>query len=157
MSTPIALSSSARETLKDALQETLAELIDLALQIKQAHWNAVGPNFRSVHLQLDELVESVRETSDAFAERITTLGLPVDGSVNMVASRSSLERFPDGVIDAIKAAHVISARLASVLEHARARLPGVGEVDPITEDLFVASIRELEKMLWLMHAQTRIA
>ena len=157
MTTPIALTTGARETLKDALQETLADLINLALQIKQAHWNAVGPNFRSVHLQLDELVDGVRETSDAFAERITTLGLPADGSVKMVSSRSSLEAFPEGVIDANDAAQAIAARLASVLEHARARLPGVGEVDPITEDLYVASIRELEKMLWMMHAQTRSA
>ena len=33
-----------------ALQQTLVDLIDLSLVAKQAHWNVVGRNFRSVHL-----------------------------------------------------------------------------------------------------------
>ena len=37
------------------LQATLLDLVDLALTGKQLHWSVVGPNFRPLHLQLDEL------------------------------------------------------------------------------------------------------
>src|SRR3954447_21247662 len=40
------------------LQRMLVDLVDLALIGKQAHWNVEGAHFRSVHLFLDELVES---------------------------------------------------------------------------------------------------
>ncbi|MFJ6120357.1 ferritin-like domain-containing protein [Streptomyces sp. NPDC092129] len=36
---------------------------------KQAHWNVYGPRFRSVHLQLDEVVATTRGYADRIAER----------------------------------------------------------------------------------------
>ena len=59
----------------ELLQKNLVNMIDLALLLKQAHWNVLGQNFRSIHLQLDEIIASVRAaSSDEIAERITTLG-----------------------------------------------------------------------------------
>jgi len=61
---------TASPTLAANLQAVLVDLIELASQGKQAHWNLVGPNFRDLHLQLDEIVESAREFSDTVAERL---------------------------------------------------------------------------------------
>ena len=47
--------NAPNETVAKALQATLVELIDLALVGKQAHWSVVGPQFRSIHLELDEI------------------------------------------------------------------------------------------------------
>ncbi len=44
--------TAADRRTAEALQATLAELIELAAQGKQAHWTVVGPQFRSVHLHL---------------------------------------------------------------------------------------------------------
>ena len=63
------------ETITKALQSTLAELIDLALLGKQAHWSVVGPRFRSVHLELDEIVDLARLSFDRVAERLATIGV----------------------------------------------------------------------------------
>ena len=63
-----------REGVGQGLQATLHELIDLSLIGKQLHWAVVGPLFRPLHLQLDELVESWRELSDTVAERAVALG-----------------------------------------------------------------------------------
>ena len=51
------------------LQSMLVELIDLALIGKQVHWNVEGPHFRSLHLELDELVDAWRALGDDVAER----------------------------------------------------------------------------------------
>src|SRR5436190_24314056 len=76
------------------LQRVLADLIELHLQGKQAHWNVVGTNFRDLHLQLDELVDFAREASDTVAERMRALdGLP-DGRSDTVAASTSLPEFP---------------------------------------------------------------
>src|SRR4051794_11845473 len=72
------------------LQATLHELIDLAVIGKQLHWWIVGPLFRPLHLQLDELVESWHELSDAVAERAVALGFVPDGQASAVAAGSPL-------------------------------------------------------------------
>lgn len=59
-----------------ALQGGLVDLIDLSLVAKQVHWNVTGPRFRSVHLQLDEVVDTARAHSDTVAERASALGSP---------------------------------------------------------------------------------
>ena len=68
------LGTHEREEIGRELQETLVELIDLSLLGKQLHWTVVGPHFRSLHLQLDELVDSWRELADTVAERAVALG-----------------------------------------------------------------------------------
>ena len=51
------LGTHVREEVGNTLQAALVELIDLSLIGKQLHWNIVGPRFRSLHLELDELVD----------------------------------------------------------------------------------------------------
>ena len=70
------------------LQSMLVELIDLALIGKQVHWNVEGPHFRSLHLELDELVDAWRALGDDVAERAGTLGAAPDGQAATVASQS---------------------------------------------------------------------
>lgn len=72
------------------LQATLVELIDLSLIGKQLHWSVSGPLFRSLHLQLDELVESWRDLADTVAERAVTIGFWPDGQARAVAEGSDL-------------------------------------------------------------------
>lgn len=67
--------STPNETVGADLQAALVELVDLALVGKQAHWNVTGPQFRSVHLELDEIVALARASSDRVAERIATVGV----------------------------------------------------------------------------------
>jgi starvation-inducible DNA-binding protein len=56
-----------REGVGEELQATLHELTDLSLIGKQLHGAVVGPLFRPLHLQLDELVDTWRELSDTVA------------------------------------------------------------------------------------------
>ena len=81
---------SAPHHVGDALQGALVDLVDLALVAKQVHWNVVGPRFRSVHLQLDEVVTSARTHSDVVAERASALGVTPDGRAATVASARAI-------------------------------------------------------------------
>ena len=46
------LSEDVRTKAIELLNARLADAIDLATQIKQAHWNVKGPNFIALHEQL---------------------------------------------------------------------------------------------------------
>ncbi len=87
---------SASETLSDNLQKVLVDLIELASQGKQAHWNVIGTNFRDTHLQLDEIIEAAREFSDTIAERMRALHALPDGRSDTVAESTSLPELPAG-------------------------------------------------------------
>ena len=79
----------ASDTLNDNMQKVLVDLIELHLQGKQAHWSVVGKNFRDLHLQLDEIIDSAREFSDEVAERMRALrGMP-DGRSEIVTMTTS--------------------------------------------------------------------
>ena len=68
------LAKDATQKSAVELQAVLVDLIDLGLQGKQAHWNVVGPQFRTLHLELDEVVEDTRKWADEVAERLRALG-----------------------------------------------------------------------------------
>src|SRR6478752_8072483 len=89
----------ASQQLADNLQIVLTDLIELQLQGKQAHWNIVGPNFRDLHLQLDELVLATRQFADDTAERMRALHALPDGRSATVAKSTSLAQFPEGLIN----------------------------------------------------------
>ena len=85
-----------REAIAHELQSTMQELVDLSLIGKQLHWAVVGPLFRSLHLHLDELVDSWRELSDTVAERAVALGYVPDGQAQAVAAGSPLTPGDEG-------------------------------------------------------------
>ena len=68
------MSHTSAKPIGRELQATLHDLVNLALIGNQLHWAVVGPLFRPLHLQLDELVDSWRELADAIAERAVALG-----------------------------------------------------------------------------------
>ena len=73
------------------LQATLIDILDLALVGKQLHWSVVGPDFRSLHLQLDELVDAWRELGDRVAERAVMLGVSPDGRAATIAEHTPFD------------------------------------------------------------------
>ncbi len=135
------------------LQDNLTNLIDLALLMKQAHWNVVGPNFRSIHLQLDEIIETVRAGSDEVAERIVTLGIPADGRVSTVAAESSVDAYPAGFVKVSETISRVADALKQVIDSLRSAIEKLGDLDAISEDMLIALSGELEKHLWMLQAQ----
>ena len=83
----------------ELLNKYLASAIDLHAQVKQAHWNVRGPNFIAIHKLFDTVSEEVEGFSDMLAERAGGLGGTADGTIQMAATRTSLNAYPLGVAD----------------------------------------------------------
>jgi starvation-inducible DNA-binding protein len=129
------------------------DLIDLSLQLKQAHWNIRGARFQSLHEQLDTIVAQVRLASDELAERIVTLGLPADGSAAAVARESRLEPLPGGFLGDARVVEVISKALFATIDGLREAIGSTAELDPVSEDLLIGICGPLEKQLWMLQSQ----
>ena len=137
------------------LQGVLPTLIDLPVLLKQAHWNVVGTHFRTVHLQLDEIVDAARTAGDEVAERIVTLGVPADGRSPTLAEKSQLTNFPEGFQQDTQTIELTAKALHEMIEVLREAIEQVGEVDPVSEDLLIGHTAQLEKFLWMVQAQQK--
>ncbi len=148
-----ALPDQARKTVGEALQETLVDLIDLSLLAKQAHWNLIGPRFRPLHLQLDEVVTTARNYTDLVAERLAAIGISPDGRSATVARETGLPQLDEGWLkDDALVGQVVELHTA-LIDRVRTRLPEVGEADPVSEDLLIQVLAELEKSAWMWQAE----
>ena len=126
---------SASDRLGDDLQQILVDLIALQLQAKQAHWNVVGPNFRELHLQLDEITYVSREAADTIAERTRGLGKVADGRAPTVAGTARLTPLPAGELGTATVVDLITDGLRTVVAGIREVHDEVDREDPSTSDL----------------------
>jgi len=63
------LPENTRRKTIDLLNRSLADLLDLGLQAKQAHWNVKGPHFIGLHELFDKVAEELEDFTDGIAER----------------------------------------------------------------------------------------
>jgi starvation-inducible DNA-binding protein len=149
----VEISQESRERVAGELQPLLFDLIDLALQGKQSHWNVTGPLLQPVHTQLDLVVNNARLWADDVAERLVTIGIPASGQARGVTEGSSLEPLPTGSISDRQAVAMITERVASVAGRARGTAERLADLDLASQDLVIEVVRGLEKHLWMLCAQ----
>ncbi|MDR6979196.1 starvation-inducible DNA-binding protein [Streptomyces sp. 3330] len=148
------LSDTDLKTVSEALQGALVDLVDLSLVAKQVHWNVVGPRFRSVHLQLDEVVDVARTHSDTVAERASALGVSPDGRAATVAAGSGISAAAAGWIKDTDAVGTLVAALGAVITRMRERVAATGDADPVSQDIFIGITADLEKHHWMFQAES---
>ena len=146
---------NAPPSLSQDLQKVLVDLIELHLQGKQAHWNVVGTNFRDLHLQLDEIVDTARLASDTIAERMRALDAIPDGRSDTVTATTSLPLFPAGEISTADTVDAVTWRIYAAVETMRNVHDDVDIFDPSTADLLHEMIDSLEKAAWLLKSENR--
>ena len=146
--------TSSKE-LSENLQKVLVDLIELASQGKQAHWNVIGTNFRDTHLQLDEIIDAAREFSDTIAERMRALHALPDGRSDTVAESTTLPEFPQGEIATTEVIDLITVRLEDTVGTCRDVHDAVDDEDPTSADILHAIIEKLEQFAWMISAENR--
>jgi starvation-inducible DNA-binding protein len=148
------LSEADRTIVGNALQGALVDLVDLSLVAKQVHWNVVGPRFRSVHLQLDEVVDTARQHADTVAERSSAIGAPPDGRAATVAKTSGIGEVPDGWVKDGDAVRTLVTGLGAVIERMRERIVATADPDPVSQDILIGLTADLEKHHWMFQAES---
>lgn len=142
-----------RDAMARLLNARLADAIDLALQIKQAHWNVKGPNFIALHELFDKFHDEVEAHYDDIAERITALGGVAYGTAQTVAEKTTLPGYPTDIADGAAHVKALAASFAAFGAKVRADIDtaaGVGDAD--TADLFTGVSRAVDKSLWFLEA-----
>lgn len=157
-STRIDLPMDRRNTLVELLQERLADLIDLSLQAKLAHWNVKGPSFIALHELFDKVAGVIGEHVDGVAERLVTLGGTADGTLAGVAKRTMLPPYPLTIISGNDHVHALANALATAGKGVRAAIDRAAELgDADTADLFTEVSRDLDQYLWFVEAHGQAA
>jgi len=147
------LGAHQREEVGHELQAIVVELVDLSLLGKQLHWTVVGPLFRPLHRQLDELVDSWRELADTVAERAVAIGSFPDGQSATVSASSPLGSVKRGELEDRVVVRELTSRLAEAAERARSRMDRLGELDTASQDVVIEVVRAVEEQLWMIRSQ----
>jgi starvation-inducible DNA-binding protein len=146
---------TASQQLSDNLQAVLVDLLELAIQGKQAHWNVVGKNFRDTHLQLDEIIDAAREFSDTVAERMRALHAVPDGRSDTVAETTTLPEFPHGEVLTADVIDLVTERLEATIGTVRDVHDEVDDEDPTSADILHGILESLEQFAWMISAENR--
>jgi starvation-inducible DNA-binding protein len=149
------LESSQASEVVETLQGRLYALIDLQLTLKHIHWNVVGPTFIAVHEMLDTQVGPVRDMTDAVAERIAILGGQPQGTPGALVEGRTWDDYPLG-IDAVEN-HLseLDKAYAGVIEDHRAAMHQTESLDPVTQDLLIGQLSQLEMYQWFVRSHLR--
>jgi len=147
---------STRAELNALINQRLADVIDLQLQLKQAHWNVKGPHFIGLHELFDKIAEEVEAYVDEIAERVVQLGGIAQGTVRVAAARSRLEEYPLTIADGAAHVEAVAKGLSTFGREARISIDEANALDDAdTADLFTEVSRGIDKWLWFVEAHSQ--
>jgi starvation-inducible DNA-binding protein len=146
------LSADDAASVVSVLQDRLVAVLDLQLTLKHVHWNVVGPNFIAVHEMLDPQVDQVRAMSDATAERIATCGGIPKGTPGAVVETRRWDDYGLGRATTEDHLEALEAVYAGVIADHRKAVEELGELDPVSEDLLISQLAELELFAWFIRS-----
>src|SRR5699024_7940713 len=146
------LSDVDSNKLSAELQARLSDYNDLHLILKHAHWNVVGPNSIAVHEMLGPPIELDRSYGDGDSERVSTLGFEPLGTPKAQAEDRTPLKYDLNRASTQDHLAAIDELYTTVIENVRESLKVAGDIDPITEDIFIAQSAELEKFQWFVRA-----
>lgn len=152
------LPEKTRRAMVALLNKNLADVLDLGLQAKQAHWNVKGPNFIALHELFDKVADELEGFSDEIAERAVALGGVALGTVQIIADQSRLAPYPVTLVSGKDHVAALAAVLAKFGKSSRSAIDTATKAgDADTADLFTGVSREVDKLLWLVeaHAQAK--
>jgi len=148
--------SNAKRVSLETLQARLADGIDLALDIKQAHWNLKGPQFIGIHEMLDGFRDELDDYNDKVAERITQLGGTARGTSQAVTGETQLSPYP---LDTYAVADHLAALIDRYAVYGNAVRKNIDDTDEAgdagTSDLFTEISRGVDKQLWFLEAHVQ--
>lgn len=135
------------------LTKTLANLLVLSMNTRNAHWNVVGPDFHAMHAFFESLYDGLDPEIDEVAERIRALGAPAPThlpemvAIAAVKGRPGILASSDALLTALLADY--ETMVAGLRHDIRA---SEGAEDPTTTDLLTGLLAKFEKSVWMIRS-----
>ncbi len=153
MNVQIGLEAKGREEVAKVLNQYLANLHILYTKLHNYHWNVEGRGFFQLHSKLEELYDATAEELDAVAERILTLGFRPAATLKEYLELATLKEVASVAVTGDEVIKALQADFALIIGELRAALKIADENDDqVSVDLFVGSIGNYEKTLWMFRA-----
>lgn len=151
--TRIDIPQDRRTELIKLLNDRLADVLDLHLQAKTAHWNVRGPDFFQLHELFDTIAEHAEDHADLIAERQAALGGVAESNVQTVSKKTTLPAYSLTISSGRDHVEALAMALAACGKQARAAIDRSNELgDADTADLFTEVSRQTDKDLWFVEA-----
>ena len=150
------LSDNAKQVSIQLLNERLSDGIDLALAVKQAHWNLKGPQFIGIHEMLDEFRPVLDELNDKMAERASAIGGVALGTTQTVGAMTKLPPYPTDIFAIADHLAALIDRYALYGNGLRESIDATDDAgDADTADLFTEVSRAVDQQLWFLEAHVQ--
>lgn len=135
------------------LHTHLANLIDVELQSRQAHWNVKGENFGPLHALFGEVYSTLSAQVDTVGERLVQLGEVAAGSATFVGRLSEITDYPPSYTKGTALCQHLAIRLKIVsTDCAELFKDATKENDHVTADIMLGLAAELDKLIWKLKA-----
>jgi len=151
------LSDNVRATSVGLLNQALADLSAVTMQLKHAHWNVKGIEFYQLHELFEDLYESFEPHIDAVAERSSALGGRPMGTAPAVAQQTTIPQLSHAAVDGQSMLREIADRLSALdatlyqqIETANQQ----GDLD--TADLLNEVSRDVTKAQWFVESHLQV-
>lgn len=148
------LSSETKKKVGAILLPLVYDSIELKNQVKLAHWNLHDRDFISVHRLLDEVAATVDKGTDEMAERARQLGIVTDATTKVVAKNTTLDPFPEGIINGATACEAVLNGIVKTVDALHKSIAACDEAgDAVSADLLTKISGELEVQLWFFESR----
>ncbi len=148
------IAACAHPTIAQAMYQCVAETAVTTMMAQNFHWNVTGMAFGPLHALFQEIYEDHFQAQDELAERIRSIGHPVDGRLSAMIS---ISKVIEETGESKKSDVEMITALVEAQQTLAATLSGAGDVaaengDKVTEDLCIERGRAHEKFAWLLQS-----
>jgi starvation-inducible DNA-binding protein len=138
--------------LTNSLNKQIANWSVLYTKLHRFHWFVKGPSFFTLHEKFEELYNEAAANVDTIAERSLAAGGRPIATMSEFLEHASIQ--DNGSEE--KAEEMVASLISdySTISSELKQLAGLAdeEGDPVTEDLAIGLIEDLEKKIWMLRA-----
>lgn len=136
----------------NVLNKQLANWIVLQMKLHNFHWNVTGPQFFTLHAKFEEYYEAAARRIDELAERVLALGGKPTATLQTALQLARVKE-AGGNETAEEMVQALIQDFSLLSEEAKAGAAVAEQQnDPVTEDLLIDLVTDLEQKVWMLRA-----
>lgn len=136
----------------DILKHALADIYALYLKTQNYHWNITGPNFKPLHLMLEEQYIELALAVDTVAERIRALGDKAPASFSKYAAMTKIKEGDENASAEVMLADLLEGHAQVVKVLKQVDEAADKNTDAGTMNMIDERIEAHQKTMWMLRA-----